>query len=66
MLNSVRCLLVYSRKEPLKDFKQDQVWSDLYIRKIVRGFYYYWRIYIYIMGDIGLMHILKAQKTVRG
>lgn len=66
MLNSVRCLLVYSRKEPLMDFKQDQVWSDLYIRKIVRGFYYYWRIYIYIMGDIGLMHILKAQKTVRG
>lgn len=47
----------------LVDFKQDQIWSDLCIRKIVRGFYYYWRIYIYIVGDIGLMHILKAQKT---
>lgn len=33
-------IFVYSNKEPLMDFKQDQGGSDLYIRKITRSFHY--------------------------
>lgn len=33
-------IFVCSNKEPLMDFKQDQVCSDFYIRKITRSFHY--------------------------
>lgn len=61
---SERCLFIPVRNHwwILSRIRYDQI---CILERLVRGFYCYWRIYIYIVGDIGLMHTFKAQKTVR-